>query len=120
LRLLLDEDLSPKNAGILKKSGVDAVSVHDVGRQGLSDREQLEFAASEGRCLVTRNRNDFILLTREFFDRGAAHGGVLVVARSLPPDDFIAIARGVRRYVRRYGDAPTGYLFDYVFSSPKT
>ncbi|MBI5442514.1 MAG: DUF5615 family PIN-like protein [Deltaproteobacteria bacterium] len=73
MKLLLDEDLSPRISEALRRAGVDAVSVHELGRQGLSDREQLAYASAEDRCLVTRNRNDFLLLTREFFDRGEPH-----------------------------------------------
>ena len=114
MKLLLDEDLSPRIAEALRKLGVDAVSVHEAGRQGLSDREQLAYAASEKRCLVTRNRNDYVILTREVFDRSEPHEGVLVVSSSLPPDDFGRIAWAIRVYLDRYGDSSTTFLFDFV------
>lgn len=114
MNLLLDEDLSPRIAQALRKLGVDAVSVHEVGRQGLSDREQLEFAASEGRCFVTRNRDDYRLLTRERFDRNQPHEGVLVISSRLPPDDFGRIAVAVKRYLDRLGASPSAFLFDFV------
>lgn len=114
MKLLLDEDLSREIAVRLRKMEVDSVSVHEISRQGRSDREQLEYAAAEGRCIVTRNRNDFILLTREFFEKGKPHYGVLIVPWTLPPDNFTRIARAIRQYVKRYGNAPTEFLFDYV------
>jgi hypothetical protein len=64
MRFLLDEDLPPKVAVIARSLGLDVVSVHEIGRTGLSDEAQLRFAASETRILVTRNRDDFIALTR--------------------------------------------------------
>lgn len=114
MKVCLDEDISPKVAVILRSLGVDATSVHESGRQGLSDRDQLELSAEEGRCLVTRNRNDFMILTREFFERGLPHGGVLIVPWTVPPDDFRLIARKIALYVKRAGDSGTGYLFDFV------
>lgn len=117
MRLLLDEDLSPEIAVRLRRMGVDANSVHEIGRQGRSDREQLEYASAEGRCFVTRNRNDFILFTREFFEKGKLHCGVLIVPWTLPPDNFTRIAKALKRYAVRYGDSTTEYLFDYVAGS---
>ena len=88
-----------------------------MGRQGLSDREQLQYAASEKRCLVTRNRNDYLILTREFFDRSEPHQGVLVVSSRLAPDDFGRIASAVKEYLDLYRDGPATFLFDFVSDS---
>lgn len=114
MKICLDEDICPDVAVMLRSMGVDATSVHEVGRQGLSDREQLEHAADEGRCLVTRHRNDYILLTRAFFERGLPHAGVLIIPWTIPPDDFRRIAKRVAAYVKRAGDSESGYLFDFV------
>lgn len=114
MRVSLDEDISPQVAVILRSMGVDATSVHESGRQGLSDREQLEFASAEGRCFVTRNRNDFLILTREFFGKGLPHAGVLIVPWTISPDDFRRIAKRIALYAKRAGDSETEYLFDFV------
>lgn len=114
MKVCLDEDIAPDVAVILRPLGVDAKSVHEEGRQGMSDREQLAHAAAEDRCLVTRNRNDFILLTRECFEKGLPHAGVLIVPWTIPPDDFRSIAKRIAAYVERAGDLETGYLFDFV------
>ncbi len=114
MKVCLDEDISPDVAAILRSMGVNATSVHEAGRQGLSDREQLELASAEGRCLVTRNRNDFILLTQEFFTKGLPHAGVLIVPWTVPPDNFRLVAKRIARYVKRAGNSPSEYLFDFV------
>ena len=120
MRLLLDEDLSPKIAAHLRALGVDAVSVHDIGRRGLSDRDQLEFAAEEDRCIVTRNRNDFIVLTQQKFARGEPHKGVLVLSCRLPPDDFGSVARALSTYLDAYGERPRDFLFDFISAGTAT
>lgn len=63
--------------------GLDVVSVHEVGRRGLSDPHQMRLAADEGRVVVTANRDDFLHLTAEFYRKGEPHSGVLIVPRSL-------------------------------------
>jgi uncharacterized protein with PIN domain len=49
-------------AALLCKMGFDELSSHEKGICCVSDYEQLEETAKEGRILVTRNRDDFILL----------------------------------------------------------
>jgi predicted nuclease of predicted toxin-antitoxin system len=116
MRFLLDEDLNPKAALIGKRLGIDVVSVHDIGRRGLNDREQLEFAAEEHRILVTRNRDDFIRLTVAFFHAGSPHCGILIAAFSLPNKQPTRVARALKRWSdrqRRYGE-PGAYFIDFL------
>ena len=114
MKLLLDEDLSPKIAVILRDKGIDALSVHEIGRTGLTDYEQLEYAASEGRCFVTQNRNDYILLTRQFFSSSMSHKGVLIVPSTYKMNDFKRIADAIFEYVSGWQENPTDYLFDFI------
>jgi len=93
--------------------GVDATSVHEIGRRGYGDREQLELAASDGRIFVTRNRNDFIVLTIEAFQTGAAHAGVLIVPRSLPNHHPERLAHALRRWQEGHPD-PGSHFLDFL------
>lgn len=114
MKFLLDEDLSPKIAVILREKGIDALSVHEIGRTGLTDQEQLEYASSEGRCFVTRNRNDYIILTRQFFSNGSSHKGVLIVSSTYKLNDFKGIADAIFEYASGWGKSPADYLFDFI------
>jgi predicted nuclease of predicted toxin-antitoxin system len=114
LKFYLDEDLSPKIAEILRKRGGDAVSAHEVGAEGSSDEEQLERAAREGRCLVTRNRDDFIHLTFRLIDEGKPHRGILIAPSSLPGDRFALIAGKLLRYALRHPDGLAPYTVDFL------
>ena len=55
VRLYLDEDMSSRVAQALRGKGFDVLRSHEVGNEGLSDEEQLCYAAQEGRHLVTYN-----------------------------------------------------------------
>lgn len=98
MKFYLDEDLSPKIAEILRRSGIDAQSAHEARMCEASDQRQLDFAATEKRCLVTRNRDDFVRLTVQFFNDQRAHCGVLIIPYSLPGDQFSRIARLIKKF----------------------
>ena len=114
MRLYLDEDLSPKIAVLLRERGIDAVSAHDVGARGLADDEQLTRATHEARCVVTRNRDDFIRLTLERYAHQTAHHGVLVVSHDVPGDAFAVLATGLAAYVREHPDGLPPYTVDFL------
>lgn len=115
MKYYLDEDLSPRIAEILRKHHIDAVSSHEAGIVQVSDREQLEHAASEGKCLVTRNRNDFIRLTVQFFNEHRPHYGVLIIPHTLPADKFSLIANAIIKYnSKRSRHISNAYLIDFL------
>lgn len=57
--LYTDEDMSALVATILRSRGLDVTTVPEQASLGKTDREQLDFATSMGRCLLTHNRVDF-------------------------------------------------------------
>lgn len=115
MRFLLDEDLNPAVAQTARGLGLDVVSVHEIDRRGYTDREQLDFAASQEQIFVTRNRDDFILLTVEAFRTGRDHRGVLVVPRSLPNQYPERIAHALRRWSEDH-PAPGTHFLDFLKS----
>jgi len=109
LRFLLDEDLPPRAAEIARGLGLDVVSVHEVGRRGRGDRDQLRFASREERIFLTRNHRDLIELTVEFYRAGEAYAGVLLVRRNLPNDRPGRIAHAAKRWADARADMPATF-----------
>lgn len=79
-RLYLDADMSPRIAEIGRGLGLDVISAHEIGMADAEDADQLARAASDGRVMVTRNRDDFFALTIEAYHNRSPHGGLLIVA----------------------------------------
>lgn len=111
MRFLLDEDLPPEAARAARGMGLDVASVHELARTGLSDEQQLAFAAAERRILVTRNRDDFIALTRSFYATGRAHAGILIVSRAYPNHRPATIAHALAAWRERYLSSRPGVGF---------
>jgi predicted nuclease of predicted toxin-antitoxin system len=62
VKLLLDEDIHFSLAIALRKRGFDVLHVQELERKGMSDREQLNFAVVNERCLFSFNVKDFVIL----------------------------------------------------------
>ena len=114
MKFYLDEDLSPKIAQLLRRHGVDCVSAHEKEMFQATDQEQLEAACREKRCLVTRNRDDFIQLAVQFFNSHLAHYGVLIVPHSFPGDKFSLIADAIGRYAKKHANGIPAYTIDFL------
>ena len=114
MKYYLDEDISPKIAQLLRKNHIDCSSAHEIIKTQLSDLEQLEFAAQEKRCLVTRNRDDFIQLTVQFFNSQLPHHGVLIIPHSYPGDQFSLMAGALENYATLHPEGMAPYTIDFL------
>jgi predicted nuclease of predicted toxin-antitoxin system len=86
IRLYLDEDVNVLVADLLKARGFDTFTVRDAGQLQASDEEQLAYAVSQQRALVTHNRGDFEALIQTYFDTGQKHYGVILAVRRPPQE----------------------------------
>ncbi|NJL19798.1 MAG: DUF5615 family PIN-like protein [Leptolyngbyaceae cyanobacterium SM1_3_5] len=66
-------------ATLLRARGLDVTTVPEQATLGKTDREQLELAASLGRCLLTHNRVDFERLHLQSIEQNKQHFGIVVV-----------------------------------------
>lgn len=64
IRFLLDEHVPAAISAGLKRKGITAATVHELGRSGFSDAEHLQFAFEEGWVLVTFD-TDYLVLARQ-------------------------------------------------------
>src|SRR5947209_6873256 len=80
-RLYLDEDVDVLLATLVRARGFDAVTTVGAGNVGRGDAEQLGFAATAERVLITHNRVDFESLAVEWLIAGHHHAGIIISVR---------------------------------------
>ena len=80
-RLYLDEDVLPDLARVLRSSGHDVISAHEVGSLGVGDEDQLARAAADSRALLSYNYRHFLKVGHDWFAAGRLHAGIVVSYR---------------------------------------
>jgi predicted nuclease of predicted toxin-antitoxin system len=75
VRLLVDENLSPRLVSIAHDRGYDATSARDRDLLGVPDTKILEFCVVEDRVCVTNNADDF----RELVGDLELHPGLILM-----------------------------------------
>jgi hypothetical protein len=76
-KLHLNEHLSPRLAIQLRNHGFNVTTSQEMNMLTTSDEEQLAFAASEQRAIVTFNVRDFSRLRTESLNQGKEHWGII-------------------------------------------
>ncbi len=84
--LYFDEDVNVLIADLLQSRGFDAITARDAGQLHATDAEQLTYAVSQSRTLVTHNRTDFEELVQRYFNSGQTHYGVIFAVRRPPQE----------------------------------
>ena len=108
MRAILDEQLSPQIAVLLRQAGYDVAAVAD--REDLaerSDRIIFESATAEGRAVVTNNVKDFRPLAAEWLAQGRVHAGLILLpsTRTRTRNAIAAVAGAIENVLR---DHPGG------------
>ena len=78
-RLYFDEDADARLAAALRQRGYDVVTTADAGLLDASDEEQLVYAASQQRALVTHNIKHFPGAHAAWVEAGREHWGVIIL-----------------------------------------
>lgn len=84
IELYLDEDVDVLIVELLKKRGYSALTTRDAQKLGQGDNDQLKFAISQERALLTHNRDDFEKLALAYFEAQRTHYGIIVAIRRTP------------------------------------
>jgi hypothetical protein len=86
--LYFDEDASVIIATRLTHAHFDVLTARDAGRsgRGVPDEDQLEFAASLGRALVSLNARDYAPLFDRWWQAGRHHAGIILITPQRNPD----------------------------------
>ena len=111
MRAILDEQLSPQIAVLLRQAGYDVDAVTDredlVGR---SDRIIFEVACREGRAVVTNNIKDFRPLAAEWLAQGRVHAGLILLpsARTRTRSAIAAVTAAIESVLRDHPDGLSG------------
>lgn len=84
IALYLDEDVDVLIADLLDIRGFSALTARDAGQLHKSDAEQLAYAVSQRKALLTHNRADFEALAQTYFAAGQPHYGIIIAVRRLP------------------------------------
>jgi predicted nuclease of predicted toxin-antitoxin system len=77
-KILLNEHLSPRLAAQLRRYGFDVVSSREADLLSSPDAEQLAFAASQQRAILTFNASDFVGLHETYVSEGVEHWGIIL------------------------------------------
>ena len=111
MKALLDEQLSPQIAVMLRRAGYDVVAVAERDDLvGSSDRILLEVAGRESRAVVTNNIKDFRPLAAEWLAQGRTHEGLILLpsTRTRTRAAVSALARAIERVLHDHPDGLNG------------
>lgn len=111
MRALLDEQLSPRIAELLREAGYDVVAVAERDELvGSSDAVLLEVATREERALITNNIKDFRPLAAELLAEGREHAGLILVpsTRVRTRAAIAGLARAIEKLLHDHPDGLAG------------
>jgi len=95
ITLHLDEHVQVSLAEGLRTRGVDVMTTQEAGNYSLDDIGQLNFAAKEGRVLLSFNKRHFAKIHYVWMEKGRPHAGIIL-------SDQLTVGIIIRRLMRLY------------------
>lgn len=84
--LYLDEDVNVVLADLVRARGFRVTTTQAAGQMGMTDENQLDFAASQRKAILTHNRVDFEILAQRYFEEKKTHSGNIIAVRRHPKE----------------------------------
>ena len=78
ITLYTDEDVYAEVARQIRMRGYDVISTFEAKNEGLEDHQQLAYAISQGRTILTHNTADFESLHQQYQRTNREHFGIVV------------------------------------------
>jgi hypothetical protein len=111
LGFYFDEDFAHDDrVDAARRALIDVLTPSAAGMLGRADDEQLSFAASLGRMIVTHNQGHFAALHTAFMATGLHHSGICIVRMQ----DWLGPGEIARRLSLLAGRAGNGDLSDQL------
>lgn len=111
MRAILDEQLSPQIAVLLRQAGYDVDALADPeDLAGRGDRIICEVACGDDRAVVTNNVKDFRPLAAEWLAQGRVHAGLILLpsTRTRTRHAIAAVAAAIENALRDHPDGLSG------------
>lgn len=86
IKLYLDEDVDTLLAKVIRDRGYDVLSTHEANMHKSNDYQQIDFATSQGRAILTHNVRDFYRIAKEYAKINKPHAGI-ILSLQLPLKD---------------------------------
>ncbi len=84
IALYTDADVHGKLAAQIRKRGFDVISAYETANAALDDAEQLEYATSQQRAILTCNTRHFAPLYQLWWQAKRKHYGIICLPTNTP------------------------------------
>jgi hypothetical protein len=84
--LYLDEDVNVLIGDLIRARGFRVTTTQAAGQIGTTDENQLAFATSQRKAILTHNRVHFESLALRYFEKKKAHSGIIIAVRRPPKE----------------------------------
>ncbi|MDD5434390.1 MAG: DUF5615 family PIN-like protein [Nitrospira sp.] len=82
IKLYIDEDVPVQLAKAMQQRGMDVLTTQEAQMIESSDEQQLAFAITQQRSILTHNKRDFIVIHKAYLNCGKEHSWIIVADRN--------------------------------------